>query len=286
MRALPLPLLLAVFILCASGGNAAAQASKPIRHTVVKGDTLELLAAEYYGSRKHAIYIMKANRMTHPRPLRPREVLKVPVARQIIARRGDSFDGLAKTHLGDERRGAFLATYNKINPEEGLAAGQTLRIPFHVLHTTERDLSLEEISLSYFGDRSATEMIQRYNFLEKRSAPKGTKLAIPVINVKAVDSTPDSESEELVNKRRREQALAKDRLNAAGPKWRTGDYREVIALLTGIDSDFLDASQAIAVGVLLGGAYVATGDNASAKAVSSRTSGLYRTKSCSSPAIA
>jgi len=264
-RPTQLILVIAALALLLSPSSATAQESKPVRHTVVKGDTLELLAAEYYGSRSHAIYIMKRNGMTHPRPLKPREVLKIPVSRIITARRGDSFAGLAKQYLGDERRAEFLASYNNVDLENGLPAGQTLRIPFHVIHRTETERELDDISLSYFGDRSYTDDIKSYNFFESTTLPKGTKIVIPVLHVQSREAKPDKESQELVKKRADEQAVAKQRLREAGPKWRLGKYRDVIELLNTIDTDFLDAEQAIAVGVLLGGAYVATKDNATAK---------------------
>ena len=263
--------------LAAPIGEGWGQASKTRNHRVKKGDSLELLAAEYYGSRSHSIYIMKENGMTHPRALKPREVLKIPVSRTITTRPGDTFEGLAAQHLGDQRRAEFLATFNKLKLEDGLAAGQELLVPFHVIHTADRDVALSDISLSYFGNRSQTDVIRDYNFLEKSSVPNGTRVVVPVVTVRSIEAAPDQESQELAKKRSDEQAQAKERLERARPKWRRGHYREVVELLTEIDTDFLDSAQAIAVGVLLGSAYVATGDNVTAKTQFTRA--LERRKS-------
>ena len=108
--------------LCASA-PARAQKLDTIKVRVKKGDTLALLAAEYYGDRQYAVFIMKANKLTHPRKLRPNEKIRLPIQREITAAVGDSLIGLAEEHLGDERRAEFLAEFNNLSPTATLAAG-------------------------------------------------------------------------------------------------------------------------------------------------------------------
>ena len=52
-----------------------------LTYKVRAGDSLALLAAEYYGDRNHAVFIMVANKLDHPRPLKPGEKLRIPVSR-------------------------------------------------------------------------------------------------------------------------------------------------------------------------------------------------------------
>ncbi len=261
--------VVAAMVFTGAVSTGHGQASKPIRHKVVQGDTLELLAAEYYGSRRHAIFIMKANKLTHARPLKKGEVLNIPIARVITVRVGDTLEGLAKQYLGNRRRASVLATFNNLEADTSLAAGTLLTIPFHVFHRADTDISVNDLSLAYFGDTSMATLIRDYNFLASDTIKAGKTVVIPIIHVKVREGVlpkPDKESRALRRKRSDEQKKAKERLGRAAKRWREGNYRDVIELLTRIETEYLDTNEAIAIGVLLGGAYVATGDNATAVA--------------------
>jgi predicted Zn-dependent protease len=111
------------------GGIARGDRATPpqtIEHKVKAGDTLALLAAEYYGDRNHQIFIMVANRLDHPRALVAGERLVIPASREITADVGDTFASLAATYLGDARRGEFLATFNGLGAGDTPAAGAIL----------------------------------------------------------------------------------------------------------------------------------------------------------------
>jgi LysM repeat protein len=248
---------------------APAQGSKPITHKVTRGDTLELLAAEYYGSRKHAIFIMKANGITHSRALRPGESLKIPFVVKITARAGDTLEALAAEHLGDARRTPFLAEFNGIDPGASIAAGETVEIPFHLAHVADNKTTLRQLSLSYFSSARNQELLRKYNFLQSSAVNKGDKILIPITHVRVSESKLpklDNESQALVERRRELQEQARSALPAASTAWRAGDYAQVKGLLAGIDTEYLDAAVAVAIGVLLGSAYIASEDADSARA--------------------
>src|SRR6185295_7004799 len=118
------------------GGLRAARAqdlpNDTVVHRVRQGDSLELIAAEFYGDRTKAVFIMVANKMTHVRPLRPGERLRVPISREVATSPGDTFESLAATWLGSARRGPFLASFNGLSSDDGLPAGAVLTIPFTI----------------------------------------------------------------------------------------------------------------------------------------------------------
>src|ERR1041384_3270201 len=84
--------VMAAVVVAASGGPAHAQdVANSVVYRVRQGDSLELIAAEFYGDRTKAVFIMTENRMTHVRPLRPGERLRGPISREVATPPGDTF---------------------------------------------------------------------------------------------------------------------------------------------------------------------------------------------------
>lgn len=259
-------LALVVAALLAVAGPAAADRDYVV-HKVKDGDSLPLLAAEYYGDRNHAVFIMVANKLLHPRPLKKGERIRIPVSREVTAAVGDTWDELAQTYLGDRRRGRYLAEFNNASAEGTLAAGVVVSVPFHVVHTAAAEESLASISLAYFGNSQNAAMLRGYNFLERDAIAKGEPLVIPIHHVKVRDSAmppTDAESKARTDKRRAMIEAASERTPRALAAWRRADYAAVKRDLIEIDLDFLDADRGASIGILLGAAYVALGDEDSA----------------------
>jgi LysM repeat protein len=259
---------LALFILGLLAAPAAADRDYVV-HKVKDGDTLGLLAAEYYGDRNHAVFIMVANKLLHPRPLKKGEKLRIPVSRDVTVAVGDNWESLAENYLGDKRRGRYLAEFNGASPEASLAAGLVISVPFHVTHTAAADESLTAISLAYFGEGRNAVMLGGYNFLEADIVPKGQSLIIPIHHVKVRDSVMppvDEESKARTEKRRAMVEAAAEKQPRAQAAWRRAGYGDVKRELIELDLDFLDADRAAVIGTLLGAAYVALGDEDSAVA--------------------
>ena len=259
-----------VVVLAVLAGAGAAGADRDyITHGVKAGDSLDLLAAEYYGDRRHAIFIMVANKLDHPRALKPGEKLRVPVPRNVTVAVGDTFESLAQTYLGDKRRAPFLAEFNNVTVDDGLAAGTVLSVPFHVVHTAAGAESLDSIAAAYFGDSKNAAMLRRYNFLDRDVLQAKDTIVIPIRHVKVRESAlppVDAESRARTEKRKATEAAATRELPLAQAAWRAGDAAEVRRRLIAIDVDFLATDRAVDVGMLLGAAYVALGDDDSARA--------------------
>ena len=260
-------LVLALTLLVGAG---RARADRDyIVHQAKEGDSLELLAAEYYGDRHHAIFIMVANKMDHPRALKPGEKLRVPVTRAVTAAVGDTFEGLAQAYLGDKRRAEFLAEFNGMTLADGLTAGTVLTVPFHVVHTAAATETLDSIAAAYFGDSKNAALLRRYNFLQRNALVAKETIVIPIRHVKVRESAlppVDAESRARTEKRKATEAAAIRALPAAQAAWRSGDATEVRRGLIGLDLDFVPSARAVELGMLLGAAYVALGDDDSALA--------------------
>ena len=206
---------------------------------------------------------MVANKILHPRPLKVNEQIKIPISREVTTAPGDTFETLAQTYLGDSRRASFLAEFNGIATEEKVAAGATISVPFHVIHTAAAEESLASIAAAYFGNSKNGEMLRRYNFLDKDTIGNREKIVVPIFHVRVRSSKlpPINADARARSERRR---LASDQaasvLPAARAAWRAGDFATVKRGLAGLDVDYLDAKAAVDVGMLLGAAYVAFDD--------------------------
>lgn len=247
-------------------GLPAAQAQDASTDTIgyraKDGDTLGMIAAEHYGDRRKAIFIMVENKITHARRLRAGERLKIPVNREITTSPGDTFETLAGTFLGNPLRGRFLAEFNRMSPEERLPAGTQLQVPFTVTHTAASNESLASIGAAYFNDSKQGDMLKRYNFLEKGSIEKGESIIVPVYNVYLqAAKMPQVDAESKARRAARLEAAreAMSALPKAWQAWRSGDYRRIETLLHGIDADYLDTAEAVDVGLLRGLAQAAEG---------------------------
>lgn len=259
-------IVLAAFLVGTFAPHAHAQGatSDVTIYRAKKGDNLDLIAAEFYGDRNKAIFIMVSNKIQHPRPLKPGERLRIPVTRQITTSPGDTWESIAATYLGDPRRSSFLAEFNGLASDD-LASGTPLQIPFTITHTAEGTETIANIALAYFGDNSNASLIRRYNFLEKESVEKGEQLIVPINNVRLQASKMpaiDAEAKARRDRQREAQVRAAKSLPAARLAWRQGDFAAVKAALSSVelDVDYLDTSQAIEVGLLLGSMHVAHGD--------------------------
>jgi LysM repeat protein len=256
-------------ILALLAATAFAQPETTISYRVQKGDSLEIIAAEFYADRDDAIFIRSENKLQRPRKLNPGERLRIPVTREIRTEKGATFASLAKQYLGAASRASFLADFNHRSVDESLATGTALTIPFHVTHTATATESLASISTQYFGNSKHADDIARYNALDKTSIDKGETIEIPILNVRVRGAKLpplDADAQERDKQHKDAAAAAENALPVARTAWLQGDFARVKETLAPVaeKSDFLDADTAVEVDLLLGKAHVAFGDTAQA----------------------
>lgn len=251
------------------GGAAEAAPGDSINYRVRAGDSLELIAAEFYGDRRYAVFVMVANKIQKPRPLRPGERLKIPVNRDVTTAPGDSLKTLARTYLSDEKRAPFLAELNHLPPDASLPAGTKISIPFQLTHVAAAEERVASIATMYFGDAKNAELLTRYNFLDRPAVSKGETIVVPIFNVRVRESKLpqiDEEATARTNKREQVAARAVTALPTAMAAWRDGNFAAVKRELADIDVDYLDSGLAVEISLLLGAAYLAIEDEDSALA--------------------
>lgn len=258
MRALAVVMLL---------GQAAAADTATAIYRVKQKDTLDLIAAEYYGDRAYGAFIVVENKLK--KGVQPSMRLRIPITREITAAKGDTFATLAQTYLGDEKRGQFLAEYNNLPVDESLATGTALTIPFQITYVSETGESLGAIAARFYGDSKHAELLKRYNFMDKSTLDKGEALEIPVFTVRVrPGKLPplDTESKDRRRQLAKITEMAAFALPAARAAYAQGDFAHVRDELAPFADqlEYLDSGSAVAIGMLLGKAHIAFENTAAA----------------------
>jgi LysM repeat protein len=270
---------IAAVIVAASLMPRLARAQEPpsdtVTYRVKPGDSLELIAAEFYGDRAKAMFIMVDNKLTRPRSLKPGERLRIPISRDVVTAPGDTFESLAATYLGDARRGTFLADFNGLSVDDSVPAGSVLTVPFTITHVATYLETVADVAKAYFGDSRNAELIRRYNFLDKPTIERGESVIVPVYHVRlAAAKLPalDADARARRDHRRDVVARAAKALPAAHQAWKDGDFAAVKAAIGDLEPelDYLDAADAADICVLLGGMHAADNDPDGAEATFKR----------------
>lgn len=256
--------------LCWRVALSPARADETMQYVVRQGDTLQLLAAEFYGDRALAVFIAAVNKRDGNRAVRPGDKLRLPATREVITSPGDTFANLAESWLGDKRRSTYLARWNGLTEADGLAAGTTLVLPVHVTHVAKKGETFASISLRYFGSEESAEVLRQYNFVEAGGEPTlRQRLIVPAhqmrLRTTGAPMTLVDDSSARNDRRQRVQQAVATALPNARAAYRAGDYAATKRELTGLDVDYLETIDAMQVGVLLGASYIAFGDTDSAR---------------------
>jgi hypothetical protein len=252
------------FVLVVAPAIALADVPDTLPYRVKANDTFGIIASEFYGDRSKASFILAENKIVHVKPLQKGQLLRVPAVRELVTNPGDTFQAIALATLGSADRGGFLAEFNAMSPDDNLAAGTTVMIPFTVTHTAQGVEGLDAIAANYYGDRKFGDVLKRYNALEKSSLDKNEQIIVPAFNVKMhparVLPPADPESATRRDRQKSMSHAAANVVPAARHAWRTGDFATVKKLLAPIDTSFVEVALAIDVGILLGSAHVALGE--------------------------
>jgi LysM repeat protein len=261
-----------VLILLALAATAHAQEAD-VSYRVKQGDTVELVAAEFYGDHaKTAVFVAEENKLKQPYKIYPGERLKIPVTREIATSNGDTFASLAAQYLGDDKRASFLADANHMQPADALATGTVLVVPFQIAYVAQGAEPLVVVATAFYGDPKQAETLRAYNGLDRNALEKGESIAIPSLHVRTrPEHTPTLDADAAQRREQQKHALADAQaaLPIARAAWREGDFAQVRTALAPVAKrlDYLDTATLIDIGVLLGKADVAFEDKDAAVAL-------------------
>lgn len=173
--------LSALLVLLFGAGDAYARV---VVYTAKAGDTPESIAADYYGNRSQALFILESNGLERDKPLRPGQKVRIPTAFHYRVHKGDTLEGLSKKFLDDGRRAPFLAAFSGMRPTDKLREGQDLLIPFQHVHRADKPESLQSVARDFYNDQSKAKLLADYNFRTAPMLAKGERLLVPIAHVK------------------------------------------------------------------------------------------------------
>jgi LysM repeat protein len=173
-----------VFALLIMISTAHAANARVVIYSAKSGDTPESIAADYYGNRSQAIFVIESNGLERDKPLKPGQKVRIPTAFRYRVHKGETLEGLAQRFLDDKRRAQFLAAFNGMRASDKLREGQDLVVPFQHVHRTEMPESLQSVARAFYGDASKAKLLADYNFRNAPMLAKGERVLVPVAHVR------------------------------------------------------------------------------------------------------
>ncbi len=263
---------------------AALAHARVLIHTAKPGDTPEALAAEYYGNRALALFILEANGVAPSaggprRAFHPGQRVRIPTAFHYRMKRGETLEKVAARFLDDKRRAPFLARWSGLAATDKGHEGADLLVPFQLVHRAAAPESMAALARSFYGDASQARLLLAYNFRSSPVLAPGEKLVVPIAHVrvravlqppsppprapasaKASDEAPRPPPQDTAEREAELAARVAARLALAEAAWREGRYDDIPAALTKLLSEEDPSEkQLVEIHRLLAFAYVALG---------------------------
>lgn len=169
-----------VLALCAALWAGVARADET--HVYTRGETLASIAERYYGNASFEPVIVAANFLyIQATPtLQTGMHLTIPTVRFQLVAQGDTWAGLARRLLGDERRGGYLARINRGDYNVSPSAGAVIRLPYLLRYVMLTEEPLFEVARRFYGDRAMVQFILEFNHLASQRLARGQVLVIPL----------------------------------------------------------------------------------------------------------
>ncbi len=171
-------LLIVLLVLLGSSTSFASV----LHYRIKRGDTLDTIARQYYGSDKKDLYIIMLNRLDPSRPLKPGRIILIPFVTVLTVRKHETFRILAGRYLKDPRKAGALALLNGREAGSSLRPGTTVRIPFELFYQVRPGDTLDALAETYLGDKKDAVFLRDYNRLKTlNSIRTGMVIAIPIM---------------------------------------------------------------------------------------------------------
>lgn len=164
-------------------------------HVVTQGETLAQIAQRVYGVSRFETALAGANALdAHGgSAIVAGQPLEVPAPAHVRAKEGDTWQDLARVHLGDPRRAETLARANGGVSWVPPAAGQEIEIPAVVAHIVADGDTMAGVAQRYYGDANRAWELEAYNGrATDAGAPgrlaRGDVLLVPLLDLSLTEA--------------------------------------------------------------------------------------------------
>lgn len=163
----------------------APSARGDVTHVYQRGETLASIADRYYGNPSLEPVIVAANYLyVQATPTLAQGVhLTIPSVGYQRVSPGDTWERLALRHLGDRRRGPYLARVNNGQFNVAPSQGAVIRIPYLLRWVVTSDEPLFELGRRFYGDRAQVQFILEFNGLGSQRVTRGQVILLPLPDV-------------------------------------------------------------------------------------------------------
>lgn len=160
----------------------AREALADLTHVYQRGETLAALADRYYGNPSLEPVIVAANFLyVQATPTLAQGVhLTIPSVTYERVGAGDTWERLALRHLGDRRRGGYLARVNNGQFNIAPSTGAVIRVPYLLRWVVSSDEPLFELARRFYGDRAQVQFLLEFNGLPSQRVTRGQVILVPL----------------------------------------------------------------------------------------------------------
>lgn len=158
-------------------------------HVVQKGETLAGIAEHIYGRLSYEGIIVYANALDACGgvAIAPGMRLEIPAIthRRVVA--DETWQGLAKELLGDEKRAEVLASSNGAKAWTPPEDGAEIAVPYNLRFIVKQNDNVPSIASRFFADKQSAWMLDRYNDINGHELHRGDLVLVPLTDLPLTD---------------------------------------------------------------------------------------------------
>ncbi len=177
--------ILAALVL-ALGSTFVSTDAGAFTHVVSQGETLAQIAIKVYGTPRFEIAIAGANALdAHGgSAIVAGQPIEIPAPAHHRVQEGETWFGIARVFLGDNRRGEVLARANSAVAWVPPVANQEIEIPAVVAHIAAENETMAGLAQRYLGDPNKAWVLDAYNFRKgDQKLLRGDIVLVPLLDL-------------------------------------------------------------------------------------------------------
>lgn len=166
--------------------SLVASDASAFTHVVSQNETLAQIAIEVYGTPRFETAIAGANALdAHGgSAIVAGQPIEIPAPAHHRVREGETWFGLARVFLGDNRRADVLARANSAVPWVPPVANQEIEIPAVVAHLAAEGETMLGLAQRYLGDPNKAWVLDVYNFRKgDQKLLRGDVVLVPLLDL-------------------------------------------------------------------------------------------------------